>query len=32
MKTERNKQRERHFLFLDARQTNFIGEFDPGSG
>ncbi|EJS49469.1 hypothetical protein ICG_04743, partial [Bacillus cereus BAG1X1-3] len=29
MKTERNKQRERQFLFLDARQTNFIGEFDP---
>ncbi|WP_431184027.1 hypothetical protein [Bacillus mycoides] len=32
LKTERNKQRERQFLFLDARQTNFIGEFDPGSG
>ncbi|MED1010163.1 hypothetical protein [Bacillus mycoides] len=31
LKTERNKQRERQFLFLDARQTNFIGEFDPGS-
>ncbi|EJR02041.1 hypothetical protein II3_01583, partial [Bacillus cereus MC67] len=30
MKTERNKQRKRQFLFLDARQTNFIGEFDPG--
>ena len=23
---------KRQFLFLDARQTNFIGEFDPGSG
>ncbi|VXB90336.1 hypothetical protein BACI71_140002 [Bacillus mycoides] len=32
LKTERNKQRKRQFLFLDARQTNFIGEFDPGSG
>ena len=32
LKTERNKQRETSILFLDARQTNFIGEFDPGSG
>ncbi len=23
---------KRQFLFYDARQTNFIGEFDPGSG
>ena len=32
LKTERNKQRETSILFYDARQTNFIGEFDPGSG
>ena len=32
LKTERNKQRETSIFFLDARQTNFIGEFDPGSG
>ncbi|ATI57625.1 hypothetical protein CPZ31_03525, partial [Bacillus cereus] len=29
MKTERNKQRETSIFILDARQTNFIGEFDP---
>ncbi|PKJ52043.1 hypothetical protein BM74_25760, partial [Bacillus thuringiensis] len=28
MKTERNKQRETSIFILDARQTNFIGEFD----
>ncbi len=32
LKTERNKQRETSIFILDARQTNFIGEFDPGSG
>ncbi|MED1163748.1 hypothetical protein P4U05_28180 [Bacillus paranthracis] len=32
LKTEQNKQRETSFFILDARQTNFIGEFDPGSG
>ncbi|MGX1461661.1 hypothetical protein ACUXG3_006064, partial [Bacillus thuringiensis] len=28
LKTERNKQRETSIFILDARQTNFIGEFD----
>ncbi|AAS38943.1 hypothetical protein BCE_0007 [Bacillus cereus ATCC 10987] len=32
MKTKRNKQRETSIFILDARQTKFIGEFDPGSG
>ncbi|MDZ5608663.1 hypothetical protein U2I54_16705, partial [Bacillus pseudomycoides] len=31
LKTERNKQRETSIFILDARQTNFIGEFDHGS-
>ncbi|WP_415782940.1 hypothetical protein [Bacillus manliponensis] len=32
LKTERNKQRETSIFIYEARQTNFIGEFDPGSG
>ena len=31
LKIERNKTKTSIFI-LDARQTNFIGEFDPGSG
>ncbi len=33
LKTEQGTNNvKRQFLFYDARQTNFIGEFDPGSG